>query len=647
MASPPLSVEVVRFGQYQANLRSRELRREGARVRLPDQSFEVLVMLLEHPGELIGREEIRKRLWSSDTFVDFDHGLNNAVKRLRDALGDSAESPRFVETLPRRGYRFICQVEWKSPAEAAANELKDGELQGASENPKRGSPSGGADRVRPHLVWIAVAAVLLAWPLYSVVRQIAVAPGQHASAIRSIAILPMESLSADATQDYFADGMTEQLITDLGQVKALRVISHTSVNQYKATRKTVPMIARELQVDALVEGTVTRSEGRIRVTANLVQAFPEKHLWAKTYDRDLKEILSLQGEISKAIARAVQVELTPEEQNSFVNRHPASVEAQEAYLKGLFHFVRGKDRLFARGEGIQELHKANDYFQQAIVMDPQYAEAYAGLARSYIWLGDAEDGEGYARAKMAADTAISLDETVAEAHMVLGGVLLNGNPDWVGAERELLRSIELNPSYAEAHQAYGTYLSYRGRFEEAITEADRAVMLDPVSRSPKQQAACIVVSAGHYDQGIMRLQNITEMFPEDALSHGALGVAYVLRGRFEEGIAELRRSADLWGRDVNRSPELGWAYAVAGKRENALRILNELKRASNHDADNKYGVALIYAGMGDKDQVFFWLDRAYADRHDVLNELWREPAFIPLRTDPRFRVLLQKTGVGV
>lgn len=248
-------------------------------------------------------------------------------------------------------------------------------------------------------------------------------------------------------------------------------------------------------------------------------------------------------------------------------------------------------------------------------------------------------------ARVASEKAISLDENLAEPHMVRGGVLLGRDPDWAGAEREFLRSIELNPSYAEAHQGYGIFLSLRGRFDEATAEMDRAVLIDPVGRSAKTQAAWIDVCAGNYDKAITRLRNITELFPNDALSREGLGIVYVLRHRFEEGISELRRSGELWGKDPSRNPTLGWAYAISGKRSRALQILDEVKRRSAHDADTEYQIALIYAGLGDNDQVFIWLDKAYRDRRGVLNEVWREPQLIPLRTDPRLRQLARKLGI--
>jgi tetratricopeptide (TPR) repeat protein len=315
-------------------------------------------------------------------------------------------------------------------------------------------------------------------------------------------------------------------------------------------------------------------------------------------------------------------------------------------LKGLFYFARGWERFFVHAEGQHALHTSNEYFQRAISIDPQYAQAYAGLARSYLWLSDVDGPKAEAGAKAAADMAISLNETLAEPHMVRGFLLLDGDPDWAGAEREFLRSIELNPSYAEAHHGYAIYLSSLGRFDEATMETDRAVTLDPFSRAPKSQAAWIDVCAGRYDRGIVRLQNIVELYPDDALGHLGLGTAYVLRGRSQEGIAELKKSAVLGGQDQGHDRSLGWAYGMAGEKEHAMVILNELKRSSRQEIQANYCVAIVYAGLGDRDQVFIWLEKAYAARHDVLNDLWREPALIPLRADPRFRTLLHKAGLA-
>ena len=642
----------VKFEEFELDCNRYQLFRSGRRIKLEKLPMELLLLLVEKEGHLVTREEITDRLWGNGVFLDTEHGINTAIRKVRNVLRDDPERPRFVQTVTGKGYRFVAPINLiaeergngnhKGTESSALETAQTGQV--SSPPPQSHFPSGGVLQK----ALISVGAIVMVAILVGMnVRELRTHLLTHAGEPRlhSLAVLPLENLSGDPTQEYFTDGITEQLITELGRAKALRVISHTSVNQYKGTKKPVPVIARELQVDAVVEGTVIRSQGRIRVTANLVQAFPEKHLWANTYDRDVRETLSLQGELSQAIARAVRVELTPDERESFVARHRTDLEAQEAYLKGLSYFVHGKDQLFVHNEGKQELHKANDYFQQAITIDPQYALAYAGLGRSFSWLAAVGSPGAIDAARAASDRAIALDENLAEAHMVRGGVLLNGDPDWAGAEREILRSIELNPSYAEGHQLYGIYLSLRGRFDEATAEADRAVTLDPVGRSAKSQAAWIDVCLGNYDKAITRLRNITELFPDDALSHSGLGTAYVLRGSFEEGIAELKRAGELWGKDPSRNPELGWAYAISGKRDRALQILNEVKPESAHDADIEYQVALIYAGLGDKDQVFIWLDKAYRDRHDVLREVWREPQLIPLRTDPRLRQLARKLGI--
>jgi TolB-like protein/DNA-binding winged helix-turn-helix (wHTH) protein/Flp pilus assembly protein TadD len=647
-ALPP---SVVQFDEFELDCNRCQLLRAGRRIKLEKLPMELLILLLEKEGHLVTRDEIVDRLWGKSVFLDTEHGINTAIRKVRNALRDDPETPRFVQTVTGRGYRFVAPINVVAQEHRNGNynETFTGQLQPTelSKSSREVNDAGCKRRKtsKVSLAWIGIIGCLVvAWFAFSAGRRLLSHSDRPPSVIRSIAVLPLQNLSGDATQDYFADGMTEQLITELGQIKALRVISHTSVNQYKDTKKTVPVIAQELQVDAVVEGTVTRSQGRVRVTANLVQATPERHLWAEAYDRDMHDVISLQAELSQAIARAVRVELTPRERESLAVGHATNLEAHEAYLKGLSHFIHGKDQLFVQDEGKQELHKANEYFQQAIMIDPQYALAYAGLARSNLWLSILE-GPALDAAEMASDRAISLDENLAEPHMVRGGVFLNGDPDWAGAEREFLRSIELNPNDAEAHQVYGIYLSVRGRFDEATAEMDRAVMLDPVGRSPKTQAAWVDVCAGNYDKGITRLRNITELFPNDALSREGLGIAYVLGGRLEEGIAELRRSAELWGKDPSRSPVLGWAYAVSGNRDRAGQILKEVKRESSHDADLEYKVALIYAGLGDNDQVFLWLDKAYRDRHDVLKEVWREPQLIALHTDPRLRQLARKLGI--
>src|SRR5208282_273155 len=458
MATEPTSrARIVRFGIFEADLTTRELCKGGIRIKLHGQPFEVLAMLLERPGEAVPREVLRDRLWSTDTFVDFDHGVNTAINRLREALGDSAENPRFIETLPRRGYRFIAPVESQASAPPGSNVIPGGvPSSGATPAviPVAAHLHGTRAKVLALAVVVAIA-LLVGLSLTSVRERLLGRPSPPR--VQSLAVLPLVDLSGNSDQDYFADGMTEALITDLGKISALRVISRTSVTQYKGTKKSLPQIARELNVDALVEGTVARSGSHLRITANLVQASPEKHLWAESYESEVGDILTVQGEVAQAIAREIQVKLTPEEQKLLGNVRPVNPEAHDDYLKG---------RYLCDKDDREGLDKAFPYFQRAIEEAPNDPLAYAGLADCYAlwgWAGDLFAGDLSPRdtmpkARDAALKALQLDDALAEAHTSLGRVDLIFERKWSGAEREFKRAIELNPSYSRAHMWYAHYL---------------------------------------------------------------------------------------------------------------------------------------------------------------------------------------------
>ena len=399
----------VRFGQFEMDEHAGELRKEGIKVRLQEQPLQILQILLEHPGEVVTREELRKRVWPTDTFVDFDHGINNAIKRLREVLGDTAETPRFIETLPRRGYRFVERVQ-----------------------PKEGS-------------------------------------------IQSLAVLPLENLSRDPEQEYFADGLTEALITGLAKISALRVISRTSAMQYKGVRnKSVREIARELGVDGIVEGTLQRSGDRVCISAQLINASTDTHLWAERYERDLRDILALQSEVARAIAEEIQIKLTPRERAQLGQTRMVNPEAYEAYLKGRYYWNKRTPDAVKRGA---------EYFHLAIEKDPTYAAAYASLADGAavtgFW-GFVSPEEGFGRAKSTARKALEIDET-AEAHAALGWALLHYDFDFSASEREFRRSIDLNPGYANGAQWYGMYLTVMRRAGQGMLEIKRALQLDPLS----------------------------------------------------------------------------------------------------------------------------------------------------------------------
>src|SRR5246500_815418 len=494
----------LRFGVFELDLQAGQLRKHGVRVRLQEQPFQVLAMLLDHHGEVVSREELQKKLWPADTFVDFDHGLNKAINKIRGALGDSAESPRFVETVSRRGYRFLAEVKDADAAPARTPEpaIQPHQPQPAAEDPERPNLPGKLAEVKNPslsyawkilvLVLLLMAASLAIWKLHSW--------NHPSSAIRSLAVLPFESLSNDASQDYFADGMTDELISDLGQISALRVISRTSVMSYKRARKPLPQIARELSVDAVVEGTVLRSGNEVRITAQLIETSADKHLWSQSYEGELRDTLALQNKVAKTIADQIRINLSPQEQAALKTVRVVVPEAYESYLKG---------RYFWNKRTADSLKAARAYFDQAIEEDPKYAEAYSGLADTYALLGDWQYAvmtpkEALPKAKAAAIKALQLDNALGEAHNSLAFCLDGFDWDFDSAGKEFRRAIELNPGYATAHHWYAWHLSLLGRYDEAIVEMRKAENLDPLSLIINADLAeLLVLGLGHsYDDSI-------------------------------------------------------------------------------------------------------------------------------------------------
>ena len=633
------SSERLRFGVFEVDVRGGELRKHGWRIRLQAQPFQVLAMLLEHAGEVVSREELQKKLWPADTFVDFDHGLNKAINKIREALGDSAESPRFVETVARRGYRFLAEVR-VAEATAAGQHVRAVSqiLPGAALPSSAGPATEPAARKRSSrsLVWkifvlVAWLAVLAAWILHS---------RSHPSpVVLSLAVLPLESLSGDAAQDYFADGMTDELITDLGKISALRVISRTSVMSYKRARKPLPQIARELGVDAVVEGTVLCSGNRVRITAQLIEAPTDKHLWAQSYEGDLRETLALQNQVARAIAEHIRASLTRPEEGGVKNIRAVNPEAYVSYLKG---------RYFWNKRTSEGLKKSAEYFEEAIEKDPMYAQAYAGLADSYAVLGNSDFAimsprEAYPRAKAAATKALELDDSLGEAHTSLAFCLGLVEWQWDAAEKEYLRAIVLNPSYATAHQWYALQLSLLRRFDQAITEMKKAESLDPLSLIISADMADVLFAAHRYDESTQQSRKVIEMDPNFAIAHYELGQALAQTKDYDAAIAELQKARDLSGGDTTCIAVLAYAYAASGRADEALKLLDELKSRPNHRFSYAAQEALIYASLNDKDQAMALLERAYVDRFDAL--VLRSPAFDALRSDPRFQHLVQRIGL--
>ena len=458
--------------------------------------------------------------------------------------------------------------------------------------------------------------------------------------IESLAVLPLENFSRDPEQEYFTEGMTDALITDLAQIKALRVISRTSVMRYKGTKESLPDIARDLHVDAVVEGSVERSGDRVRITTQLIEAPTDRHLWAKSYEGDLRDVLALQSEVAQAVAREIVVKLTPKEQELLARKHTVSPEAYQLYLRG---------RFFWRRFSAPSIAKSIEYYQQAIEKDPAYAPAYAGLADSYA-LGSVGGGgtppmEGMPKAKAAAQKAMGLDDTLSEAHLSLALVRTYYDWDWVGADKEFERAIELNPNYAEAHHFYSHYFLALGRTDESLRESERALELDPLSPDIAWHMGWHYYYAHDYDKAIEQLNKALELDPHSGMAHVYLGLSYEQKGMLPRAIDEIEKARAL----VPGTPfglwNLAHAYAVSGNRTEAKKILDQLEELSKHRYIAAYNRAIICSGLGEKDATLAWLEKAYQEHAFGIATLKLDPVFDGLRSDPRFQGLLRRIGL--
>ena len=616
-------------------MRSGELWKQGRKVRLEGQPVQILLCLLENPGELVTRDELRQRLWPAETYGNFEDGLNAAVKRLRQALNDSAGNPRFVETLPRRGYRFLAPVQIINAAEDGPNLI---EIPPAELAPRAGDlpEAKGVSRL---LSWKRSSWALLL-VLLGVTAWILRPKNGPSPVIRSLAVLPLENLSHDPSQDYFADGMTDELITELGQISELRVISRTSAMTYKGAHKSLPQIAGELNVDAVVEGTVLRSGDQVRITAQLIQASADKHLWAQSYEGDVHQTLALQRQVARAIAEEIQIELTSHERDVLKSVKTVNPDAYEAYLKGRFFWNK------RTADGMKE---AISYFSQAIEKDPNYAPAYAGLTDSYALAGDWKYGvlapkDAYPKAKAAALKAVELDGTLGEAHISLALCLDNFDWDFSYAGKEFTRGIELSPSYATGHDWYGWHLASLGRNGEALGQVEKAENLDPLSLIISSDLAEEFLIDHRYDEAATQTQKTINMDRFFAPAHYVLGATFVQKHKYDEAIAELQKATQLSEGSTAFNANLAYAYAVSGRRSEAVKILADLKNHSQHGFSNAPEIALVYVGMNDKDQAMTWLNKAFDERFSPW--VLMRPAFDPLRSDQRFQDLLHRIGLN-
>jgi TolB-like protein/DNA-binding winged helix-turn-helix (wHTH) protein/Tfp pilus assembly protein PilF len=620
------------FADFELDLARYELRHAGSPVKLEKIPMELLILLIRRKGELVSREEIIEKLWGQDVFVDTEQGINTAIRKIRQALHDDPEEPHFVQTVVGRGYRFIPAVheEAPGPEQGPASEAVPA---AAISSPRPGS--------RARLAWMVVALALVA---ALVALGVGAVRGRLFSRevppIRSLAVLPLENLTGDPAQEYFADGMTDALITDLGQVSALHVISRTSAMQYKGTKKfLLPQIARELNVDAVVEGTVTRSGSRVRIDVQLIEAATDRHLWAKAYERELTDILVLQADVARAITGEIQIKLTPDEETRLQGARRVNPAAYDALVRGRYLWNKRDE---------ESLHNAMDQFRQTIDADPTYAAAYVGLADCYNQLGynnylSPEDS--FPRAKAAGLKALELDPSSADAHASLGFATMYFDWDFQQAEKEFRRAIDLNRNAPTAHQWYGYLLTAMEHPKEALAEIEQARKLDPLSVPINTDAGFMYYYSGRSEEALRFVRTALEMNPKFPLGHFWLGRIYTSQGRYDDALAEFTAVGPLRSWQPTMS-SLGFLYGVWGKPAEARKILDEfdaLKKQGHYQSH--YAVGLVYAGLGRRPDTFLELEKAYVERSHWLVWLKRDPRWDSVRGDPRFKALVRRVGL--
>lgn len=609
-----------RFGVFEVDLEARELRKSGLRIHLQPQPFEILALLTSRPGQLVSREELQQKLWSNDTFVDFERSLNTAVKKLRSALNDDAETPRYIETIPRRGYRIVIPV-----VPVSANEQ--------SVPP----PGKDSERFPVKTLGIIVALVfLLAVAGYLGFRR----PGRNPQHRVMLAIMPFENFDP-RVQEYFCDGLTEELIADLGETNpsSLGVIARTSAMHYKGTHETLATIGRELNADYVVEGSVRQQDERVRITVQLIRVSDQSHLWAQSYDRDFEKALTLETELAQEVAKKVSTLVPSPEalaaQDS--KRHTADPEAEQLYLQGRYYWNR-------RNSGSLRLSQSS--FQKAIDLDPNYSLAYSGLADADFVLsisGAGPSRELMPAAEAAALKAIQLDPTLAEAHTSLAQILADYDWNWAEAEREYRRATELNPNYSIGHLWYGAFLMDMGRSREAIAEIGESQKLDPLSSLPGTFLGWSYFYNREYDKAIAQYQKVLRIDPGFPMASSFLVRAYEQAGRFDDAIAESRRAIPLDSGDVKSASQYADALAAAYNAHGADGYWEKRLELSHSAAG--LGRAALLAELGRSDEAFANLEQAYAQRDMWLALLRVDPRWDRIRSDSRFASLMRRVGL--
>ena len=618
---------IVEFGPFCFDLTERVLRRDGEVVPLTPKSADMLALLTENVGHVLEKEEMLKQLWP-DTFVE-EGSLSKNAFLLRKALGD--EDGQYIETVARRGYRFVAQVKERTePGESRAEETKG--------SPVLIEPSMSIRnrRSRAIVLWIAAAIAALAVAGAAVSWRNKLAPRAAPQQIRSIAVLPLRNLSRDPEQEFFSDGTTEALISSLAQIHALKVISRTSVMRYKGTTKPVPEIGRELGVDAVVEGSVQRAGDHVRITAQLIQASTDTHLWANEYERDLADVLKLEAEVARAIAQEIRIQVTSQEHDRMAGTRRVNPAAQEAYLLGRYHRWKLNE---------QDLQQGIDYFEQAIKLQPDFAAAYAGLATAWhergVW-GAKRFREVEEPSRTAALKALELDPNLSEAHTALAEALSSYDWNWSAAEKEHQRALYLDPNNLDARVYYAVFLMALGRHQEAIAQIERAAVLDPLSSDVQSTFGRVLFRARKYDEAVPHFLRAIELDTQNYGAYTRLAEVYEQTGKLQEALALVEQSLRIRGADLTKSAALARIYALVGRRTEVSRAIEQVSKPGSKPTGQD--VALIYFALGDRDQGFQWLTRAF-DQRELVVYVRADPRFDSVRSDPRFEALVRRLGM--
>jgi TolB-like protein/DNA-binding winged helix-turn-helix (wHTH) protein/Tfp pilus assembly protein PilF len=639
-----------RFGLFEVDERRGEVRKQGLRIRLRGRPFDILLILLERPGELVSREDLRARLWSADTFVDFDHGVNTSINRLREVLGDSAENPRFIETVPRKGYRFIAPVDVLPIREPLPAVPEPGgpnvSLPEAVSlpTPNVESERPGSDSFGTTVVvrrgWRVLALLFVVLTGLAVTAWFALSRSKSTPLTQMrLAVLPFENLSGDPDQEFLSDGFTEELIAELGalQPDRLGVIARTTSMRYKGTTKDVGQIGADLGVDYVLEGSVRRAADRLRITAQLIETKTQTHLWAESYDRQASDVIGIQTDVAMAIAKSLGSTLSG--RGAIASRAaPSSFAAYEYTLRGRFFRDQATEA---------STRKAIEYFERAIAVDPTYAPAYAGLGDGYRLLGapgwEVEEPAGLLRkAKAAAERALALDPTSADAHAVMAMVHFTYEWDLAASESEVKEAIRLNASSSRAHQYYSAVLTTLHRFDEAIEEAHRAMELDPRSATAGTTLGVRLWYAGRLAEAEQEFQKTLEVNPSFAVAHWGLAQCFLAKGRTEDGLDELTKAVTFSDNSAYMRAHLAYAYARTGDRKRAEAIAKELQDEGPSRYVAPYHLALIATGLNDTPRAAHWLERAFRDRSGWMTFLAVEPEFDKVRQAPEVQRLLSE-----